>query len=103
MTDNNLSIYSYEDVEVPGLDFKVKATSTMNMTTTDMNAVFEVQGGKGRITIEYDNDPEATIETDLLIRNLYSAVYALTARMMEEVMAKQLLVDITRELGGEAS
>lgn len=98
-----VTTHSYEDLEIPGLDFHVKGTSVMDTVTQEMKAIFEVKGGRGRVTIEYEDDHETTIQTDTLIKNMYSAVMALTGRMAEEVLMRQLMTDIERELGDGAA
>lgn len=97
---SNISTHTYEDLDVPGLSFKVKGTSIQDQETLATKAVFEVQGGMGKVTVEYENDRAATEQTEDLLRVLEPAIRELTARMAEEILARSLLQGIEQMLGG---
>lgn len=80
----SLDTHTYE-LDIPGLPFKVKGTSTLDTETKDMSAVFEVEGG-GKVTVEFPDDRDTTERTDMLCQVLYRALAVQTMRVAEEVV-----------------
>lgn len=94
-----MSKFHYEDLRVPGLDIPVTATSIMDEATEKMSAIFEVYGGKGRITIEYGPELDVTIATDKLSQHVPQLLLAMTGRMAMDVMFQNMVAGLEQEFG----
>lgn len=68
----NTNTFELEDL--PGVE--ITAASTLNEQTNIMVASFEVHGGKGRVTVEYDTEDEQVVrDLDALTKVLNPALY----------------------------
>lgn len=92
---------TYEDLKVPGLSFPVKGTSQMDTETQKMWAIFEVDGGRGKITVEFEDDHDVTVHTDQLAQVLYLALSMQTARLFEDTITQAKFNQIVQGMEGE--
>lgn len=88
---------TYPDLRVPGLSFTVSGTSIMDTETGRMTAIFDVDGGKGRVTVEFDEDHDITLRTDQLCQHLYSALQAQTAALLRDTLTHIKFNDIVKD------
>lgn len=97
---SNTESHTYE-LTIPGLDFKVTGTSTIDLDTQHMTARFEVPGG-GSVTVDFPDDHETTIRTDMLCQSLYLALRAQTVRIAQSIITEATFQNIVKGLEEES-